>query len=262
MSFVIGKCNIGTDGYLLSDIERRGNILSFDIVTDNSNIVSELREIFKQSGKILESERGGRTIYIDKSPFKTNTVYVQLDDVYSGWAIFTGIIPEYELCPGTYQYSITLCMIDDDDLANYTMAYECEDYNIEGTDTSDHTCSNNEKVVYTPDSTPTKIIEIADLNLPSGDYGIYIHTYSNTTKTVTFKGKNSDLDGSYTGNVQADRWEIVNLGTFPISDTSTGLEIWCYDSTNTNDVEFDLIWVKRENYTGQYRFHLDTGALG
>jgi hypothetical protein len=264
MTLRIGKANIGTDGRHITS-SRSGNIFTISIaITANISIhQASLREQFRWAAYVQEVPQAGKPIYIDNSPFKTNTIYIDITNVYSGWAIPISPPRERNEGPGTVCfYDLDIFVIDNSDIQNYLVSLEAEDIMAGGSESevSEPQCSNGAYVEYTPTTSYVKVLDIDNCHLPEGSYSITVHAYSETTTTVLFYVKVGSTTYTATGNSTADTWEIIPLGTPDLSGDDA-IEIYVKDDSNTNKVRFDLIQFARETYTGQYRFRMDLEGL-
>ncbi len=107
-----------------------------------------------------------------------------------------------------------------------------------------------------------KVMEVPSLHLPDGEYAVHLHARCLATATAVFRIVCGSFSGTWVGCTAADEWEELLLGVPEVASADTGLELWAKDGTNTNAVELDLVQVRAENYTGQYRTRADYGAAG
>lgn len=254
---------IGSDGNV-SKYTPMGNHLdlTLNIFSNVSTHLAAINEQFAWADKVTPIDMVGNTVYQDKSPFKTNVVYVDISDIYSGWAIIADAYTAWQLSANFWRVDFRLYKIDNQDIQYYTITHNIEDINDAGTDTTDYSCCNNEKVVYTPTSSWVKVASISDLHLPAGDYTFDLHCKSASTVTVEFRLKINSTEYTGVSNSVADTWQIISLGVPTLTGSTDAMEIQVRDETNTNDVHLDCIQIKAETYTGQYRIRLFSGGLG
>jgi len=262
MTLKIGKVDIGSDGNV-SRYTTMGNHLdlTLNIYSNVSTHLTTINEQFRWADKVNPINTVGRTIFMDKSPFKTNVVYLDITDIYTGWAIIVDGYTAFQLSPNFWKIDFRFYKLDSEDIQYYTITHNIEDINDAGTDTADYACSNDEKVVYTPTTSWVKVASISALNIPAGDYAFDLHCYSDTTITAEFRIKIGVTEYSAQSNSTADTWEIIPLGIPTLTGTDS-FELQVRDETNTNPVHLDCLQIKCENYEGQYRIRFNSGGLG
>jgi len=261
MTVLIGKADLTGDARVTSSSQGKILHIELSVFNDISNNRDLLREVFNESNMVSELRQATGDLYIDTSRFKVNTIFISISNYYKGWAIPIRQ-PTETNSKNLLKYSIDLYKIDDYELQDYSISLECEDNITTGTDTSDHSCSNNHKVVYTCAVADTEVIGTNALFLPDGDYKVELHCRSNTTYTNTFKATVAGVAGSTVSNSAADTWEIISLGVFTISSELDTLEINVADATNTNTCELDVITFTTETYTYEYRARWDFAIWG
>ena len=247
---------------MLKGVERDGPLLSFALVTRDAAAKAALRRLAFWAGKVAEQDGAWGSRYADRSPFRTNTVHLDMTGVHTGWAVFAGPVPETEVGTDASSFALSLCCLDDEDLRRHVMSYECEDHSLAGTAVSDAACSGNAKVSCTPSAEAVKLMEVPALHLPDGEYAVHLHARCLETATAAFRIVCGGFTGTWVGCTAPDAWEELLLGVPEVSSPDTGLELWVKDGENANAVELDLVQVRAENYTGQYRMRADYHAAG
>lgn len=138
------------------------------------------------------------------------------------------------------------------------IARQAEDDNIAGADTADVDAEEESKVAYTPTVSEVVVLQprivagAEKLNLPKGSWRLVARVYANTTTTVKFRGRLTNIagatidDGAQLGPTIVNGWQEVDLGVFTVVSAdhkANWYEVLVQDPTNTNPVWIDRIYI-------------------
>ena len=261
MTCRIGKISFGTDG-VVTTFDEVNDLLNLRLVVNNaSSYLSDMRELFRYGNLVEEADATRTKVFVDNSLYKKNTMYVEISNVYTGWAVLTAEPTQEFISPTLFAYEIPFYRIQPKDIQYYTITLEAEDYLVSpATKTTDYQCSGNAKLTYTPTTSDVEIFDAGVGGLYAGDYQFLAHMKSvNTTTEVQLKV--NGVGYGRVGNNTADEWEIINLGTPTVAATDT-ITLECRDLTNTDAIQIDLIQIQKEAFYGGRRLLMGIGSLG